>query len=100
MPTEWYIIKIFTWNIIWLLKKEIIEFERKMMDLEVLILSKVTQIKKDKQYVFSPMQILALILQINVFTLRLQLHKGENENNGIGRMKQDGVREHTEYKMR
>lgn len=34
------------------IKKEIIEFESKMMELEILILSKVTQIKKDNSMFF------------------------------------------------
>ena len=56
-------------------KSEIMQFAATWMDLEIIILSEVSQIEKDKYHMISPICVIYKKIQMNLFTKQKQTHR-------------------------
>ena len=68
-------------------KNEILPFAATWMDLEIIILSEVSQAEKDKYYMISLICGIQKIIQINLFTKQKQTHRLRKRTSGYQRGK-------------
>ena len=71
-------------------KNEIMPFAATQMDLEIIILSEVSQTEKDKYYMISLICGIYKITQMNLFTKQKQTHRHRKQTYGYQRGKGEG----------
>ena len=73
MKKIWYIYTVRYYSAI--RKSEIMQFAATWMDLEIIILSEVSQIEKDKYHMISLICVIYKKIQMNLFTKQKQTHR-------------------------